>query len=75
MRDRLLRNTIRERFIVTMKTGASFDGLLDEWDKNHLVLIDAGTQTQTHTGWERVAVPGQVFLPRDGVDYMQRLPR
>ncbi len=67
-RDRLLRELLRERFVVTLKSGETFDGLLDRWDDRHLSLIDAYAVTTT----QRNAVDGVLYLPRAEVAYMQR---
>lgn len=75
MRDRLLRKTLRERFLVTLKSGNAFDGLLDEWDRDHLVFVDANAYTTTNGQPTLVAVQGQLFLRRDEVAYCQVLPR
>ena len=68
----LLRRHLRERFQVTMLSGESFDGLLDEWDGQHLTLLDAGVVNENG---QRVPVPGEVWLPRDRVAYMHRPQR
>jgi hypothetical protein len=67
-RDRLLKQYLRERFVITLKTGETFDGLLDSWDETTLELLDpyaVGENT-------RVAVDGRLYLPRAQVAYMQR---
>lgn len=71
-RDRLLKKLLRERFHITLTSGETFDGLLDEWDGNHFVFVDAGVITpvdETRTRREKVA--GQLFIARDRVAYMQ----
>lgn len=71
-RDRLLRKLLRERFQITLTTGETFDGLLDEWDGNHLVFIDAGVVTPIdEMRTKREPVAGQLFLRRDHIAYMQ----
>jgi len=67
-RDRLVRQSLRERFVVTMTTGETFDGLLFEVDDKTVHLVDA----HALDGATRVAVDGALFLPRDRVAYMQR---
>lgn len=75
-RDRLLKKFLRERFQITLVSGESFDGLLDEWDAGHLTFVDAGVITPVdEMRTKRDAVAGQLFLRRDHVAYMQRLPR
>jgi len=69
-RDRLLKSLIRERFVVTLKTGETFDGLLDEWDERNLLFIDAYAVTEK----TRVQLDGAgLWLQRENVSYMQRL--
>lgn len=69
-RDRLLKQLIRERFVVTLKSGETFDGLLDEWDDRNLLLIDAYAVTEK----TRVHMDGAgLWLPRENVAYLQRL--
>lgn len=67
-RDRLLRSLVRERFVVTLRGGETFDGLLDRFDEKHLELVDAHAVTETR----HHAVDGRLYLPRDQVSYMQR---
>ncbi len=67
-RDRLLRDLLRERFVVTLKSGETFDGLLDQWDDAHMSFIDAYAVTTTR----RNSVDGVLYLPRAEVAYMQR---
>ena len=66
--DRLIRRFLRERFIVTMTDGSTFDGLLLEVDDNTLLLVDAFALD----GQTRVSVDGDLYLPRFDVAYMQR---
>ena len=68
-RDRLLRRIVRERFIVTLKSGETFDGLLDEVDDRTVTFVAAG-QLDPRSG--RAAIDGRLYLPRDGIAYMQR---
>jgi hypothetical protein len=67
-RDRLIRQALRERFVVTLTTGETFDGLLDEVDDKSVRLIDA----HAVDGANRVKVDGSLYLPRDRVAYMQK---
>jgi len=67
-RDRLLKRHLRERFVVTLKTGEAFDGLLDEWDESTLELINVHAVSEK----TRVRVDGRVYLPRTQIAYMQR---
>lgn len=66
-RDRLVKSHLRTRFLVTLKTGEAFEGLLYEADDRTLVLADAFAVDE-HA---RQRVDGQVFLDRQAVAYMQ----
>lgn len=69
-RDRLLRELLRERFVVTLKSGETFDGLLDDWDDRNLLFIDTYAVTEK----TRVQLDGAgLWLPRENVAYLQRL--
>lgn len=67
-RDRLVRQSLRERFIVTLTGGESFSGLLFDIDEKTLHLVDA----KALDGKSSVPVDGALFLPRDRVAYMQK---
>jgi small nuclear ribonucleoprotein (snRNP)-like protein len=67
-RDRLVRKALRERFVVTLSTGETFDGLLYAADESTLHLVDAFAMD----GATRVRVDGALFLPRAHVSYLQR---
>lgn len=67
-RDRLIRQALRERFVVTMSGGESFEGVLFEVDDTTLHLVDA----YALDGHTRVSVDGGLFLPRARVSYLQR---
>ena len=66
--DRLLRGLLRERFVVTLRNGAAFDGLLMDADDKTIRLADASGID----GRNRVKVDGEMFLPRTEVVYMQK---
>lgn len=67
-RSRLIRRVLRERFVVTMASGETFEGILRDADEQHLVLLDAAPVD----GGERRPVDGELFLPVAQVIYMQR---
>lgn len=67
-RDRLLRALLRERFVVTLGTGETFDGLLDRFDDKHVELVAA----HAVSGSQRHPVDGRLYLPRERISYMQR---
>lgn len=66
-RDRLVKSHVRTRFLVTLKTGEAFEGLLYEVDDQTLVLADAYAVDE-HA---RQSVDGHLFLARANVAYMQ----
>lgn len=67
-RDKLVRQALRERFVATLRTGESFDGLLIDADEKTYRMGDAFAVD----GKNRVRVDGEVFLPRAEVIYLQR---
>lgn len=69
MRDRLMRKALREKFIVSLRGGEAFEGLLVEADSKTFVLVNAWAID----GSNRVSVDGQLYLPRAEVMYMQRV--
>lgn len=66
-RDRLLREALRSRFVVTTGDGHSFDGLLEDVDDRVVILVNAWAVDQTG----RTEVDGRLFVPRDDIAYMQ----
>lgn len=70
-RDRLIRQTLRERFVVTMKSGATFEGLLLDADDRTVVLVESFALDENG----RHRVDGSMYLARSDVDYMQRPAR
>ena len=67
-KDRLLRGLLRDRFVVTLRDGASFDGLLVDADEKTVRLVDAFALD----GTKRVKVDGELFIPRAEITYLQR---
>lgn len=67
-RDRLIRQCLRERLVVTMHSKEAFEGLLLDADDKTVILADA----YALSGRDRVAVDGNLYLPRAEVSYMQR---
>jgi hypothetical protein len=67
--DRLLRHLIKERFVVTLRSGESFDGLLADADVKTVRLVNAWALADK----DRVSVDGELFIPRAEIVYMQRL--
>lgn len=73
-RDRVIRLYCRERFVVTLLDGTTFDGLLDDHDESTLEFIDAHSvgQDPANGRISRTPVDGRLYLPRARVAYMQR---
>lgn len=67
--DRLLRRSIRTRYLVTLDSGEAFDGLLIDADDQHVVLADVESVA---ANGDRLKVDGQLWLPRLSISYMQQ---
>lgn len=63
-----MRQALRDRFVVTMTTKETFEGLLLDADDKTVRLVDA----YALDGSTRVSVDGDLYLPRAEVAYMQR---
>ncbi len=68
-RDRLLRDRIHERFVVTLTDGAAFTGLLSELDERVVRLVDAATLGPNR---QQIPVDGELFIERARIAYLQR---
>jgi small nuclear ribonucleoprotein (snRNP)-like protein len=68
-RSRLIRRALRDRFVVTMTDGETFEGILRDADDRHLVLVDAAPVDGES---ERRPIDGELFLQIANVRYMQR---
>lgn len=69
-RDRLLRRRMRATVVATLKSGATFRGVLFEIDGRTVVLRNAeavGADPGT-----RIPVDGEVLLARADVEFLQR---
>ena len=66
-RDRLLRQVHLQRFIVTLISGDTFDGLLADADDNSVKLVGAFAVDAKN----REPVDGDLYLPRVQIAYMQ----
>lgn len=66
--DRLVRSVLRERFVLTLRSGETFDGLLVDADEKTFRLVNAWAVD----GKNRVSVDGELFVPRAEVAYLQR---
>lgn len=63
-----MRQLVRERFVVTMKSGDTFSGLLDNVDATTLEFVDASALAERGP----VKVDGRLYLSRVDVAYLQR---
>ena len=67
-RDRLIRCHFRDRFVVTLKTGETFQGVLLEADESHYVFADS---VALRAGDSDVPVDGHLWIARPDVAYLQ----
>lgn len=67
-RDRIIKLHVRERFVVTLKSGEAVEGVLMDADDTSLVMADC-TVWRGDAKWR---ADGQMFLARADVAYMQR---
>ena len=67
-KDRILRQSLRERFVATLTGGESFEGLIVDVDQKTFRMVDAFALD----GKTRVKVDGELFLPRAEVAYLQK---
>jgi hypothetical protein len=67
-RDRLVKRALRERFVLTMQSGETFEGLLLDADDMTIRVTDA----YALDGSARISVDGDLYLPRFELAYMQR---
>lgn len=67
-RDRIVREHVRERFVVTLKTGEGVAGVLIDADDNSLILADV-TVFKDDSKW---SADGHVYVSRANIAYMQR---
>lgn len=66
--DRVIRDLLRERFLVSLTDGSAIEGLLIDADKKTLRFADCFRVTPSL----REGVDGEVFIPRTNVIYMQK---
>lgn len=64
----LLRNRLRHRVVVTLKSGSAFKGVLYEADSEALVLREA---EQINDSRGPVPVDGELVVLRADLDYLQ----
>ena len=68
-RDRLLRDNLRDRFVITLHSGETVEGLLWAVDDRTVILADAYSLAPLG---QRTRIDGWVYLPRTAVLYLQR---
>lgn len=68
--DRLIRQVVRRRFLVTTDTEEGFEGVLLEADEGHYVFDDV---TSVAPNGDRLRVDGKLWIPRLRMKYMQDL--
>ncbi|KQT75394.1 hypothetical protein [Microbacterium sp. Leaf436] len=68
--DRLIRSMIRKRYIATLDTEETFEGVLIDVDDRHIILADV---VSLASNGDRLDVDGHLWLPRLGVKYLQTL--
>jgi hypothetical protein len=66
--DRLIRNNLRTRYLITLTTEEAFAGVLIDADLQHLVLADAAVVAENG---DQVKCDGDLWIPRTAVKYMQ----
>lgn len=67
-RDKLIRRSLRERFIVTLRDGETFDGLLVEADEKTIRMANVSQISRQ----SRASVDGELFIPRADIKYLQK---
>lgn len=70
-RDALVRNRLRSRVLVTLKSGATFDGVLFSADRRVWVLRSAQAIGAGDNG-STVPVDGEVLLFVTDIEYVQK---
>lgn len=68
-RQELLADRLRERYVVTLSSGETFDGLLVDVDERTVVMQDTSA---LYADGRKVPVDGDVILQRATVAYLQR---
>jgi hypothetical protein len=70
-RDRLVRSRLRDRVVLTLKSGAAFGGVLFEADSKSFVLRDAEALGAAPNG-AHLPVDGELLVARSEVEFVQR---
>lgn len=69
MTSRLLRRRLKEQVVVTLKSGATFSGVLTECDRHVWILRNAASVGPPSNG---AIVDGELILRTEEIDYCQR---
>lgn len=70
-RDRLLRERLCDKVVVTLKSGSAFSGVLFKADGRSVILRDTQALGAAPNG-DHVAVDGELVLFRTDIDFLQR---
>lgn len=70
-RDRLLRERLCDKVVVTLKSGSAFSGVLFKVDDRAVILRDTQALGAGLNG-DHVAVDGELVLFRTDIDFLQR---
>lgn len=65
---RVVRDRVRQRVIVTLKSGGAFSGVLWDWDREAFVLRAAA---QLVEGAAPISADGELVFLASDVDYLQ----
>lgn len=69
-RDRLVRRRLRQKVVVTLKSGEAFKGVLRDVDARTFLLV--GAEQAVRGNGQLVPVDGELIISREDIDYMQR---
>lgn len=67
--DRIVTDHLREKYVVTLKSGETFDGVLTEADGRSVVLVQARSLAPDR---DPMLVDGSLVLARADIRYLQR---
>lgn len=70
-RDRLVKRRLRDRVVITLKSGTAFSGVLYEADGKSYVLRAAEALGVASNG-SNAPVDGEVIVARSDVEFVQR---
>lgn len=67
--QRSLASLLRSKYVVTLKTGEAFEGILQAHNRRQFVLVNAKQLGRT----QEIPVDGSLYLMREQVLYLQKL--